>query len=82
MMHVSDHDAGPPERLEKYERLRALEDFETALVQQKRIPDADKLLARRGSFILHLACAAAIGLVVAVAAVLINFIVFTKVLHL
>jgi len=82
MTYDSDHGTGPPEQLERYERLRALEDFETALVQQKRVPDAQKLLARRTAFLLHLACAAAIGLVVAVATVLINFIVFTKVLHL
>jgi hypothetical protein len=77
-----EYDGDAVERLERDERLHSLEAFEKQLARRRVVPDASKLFVRRFGFLLHLVGAAAIGLFVAMMAVLINFIVFTKILHL
>ena len=76
-----EFDTSVHERLELKERLHALEAYEAELVRNRVVPDSRKLLVRRGSFLLHLLTAAALGIFIAMATVLVNFIVFTKILH-
>jgi hypothetical protein len=75
-------DGHAAERIARAEHVRALEEFEAQLARRSLVPDSRKLLVRRISVVLRLLGAGAIGIFVAMATVLLNFIIFTRILHL
>ena len=82
-MEESTEQAGTGRRRRVHEdQARVLQEFERRLVAAGQVPDADQLVSRRYSVVLHVLIAVAIGSIVALASIIVNYVVFTKLLHL
>lgn len=64
------------------DQARVLQEFERRLMTAGQVPDADKLVSRRYSAILHGLIAVLIGSIVALASIIVNYVVLTRLLHL
>ena len=70
------------DRAERERRSRALERFERRLVEGRLVPDAERVVARRFAGVLQGLTAVALGIVVGHGSILVNFLLFNKLLHL